>query len=315
MSRILITGGAGFLGSALARHLVETGGHEVGVFDDFSRGRRHRLPGSCNIFEGDIRDREAVMCAVFDHDVILHLAYVQGTQTFYEDPRYVIDVALNGIVNVLHGCEMALSRKELFLVSSSEVYQVPPEGMVPTGETVPLSVPDVTNPRYSYGAGKIASEVAALAYSNVLARTVIVRPHNLYGPDAGHEHVIPQLAVKAQQPDDELLIQGSGFETRSFCHVDDCATAFGVLLESGEDRGVYHVGNPEEVTIHQLATMILEYYGRRMRIVPSELPKGSPARRCPDISRMLELGWRPCVSLADGLPDTLAWYDRNRVPA
>jgi nucleoside-diphosphate-sugar epimerase len=129
--------------------------------------------------------------------VIWHLAYVQGTQTFYADPKDVIDVALRGIMNVLGACEAA-GKPDLILVSSSEVYQEPPAGMFPTDETVPLSVPDVTNPRYSYGGGKIASEIATLAYSQagMLNRAVIVRPHNIYGPDMGFEHVIPEFAVR-----------------------------------------------------------------------------------------------------------------------
>lgn len=152
MSRHLVTGGAGFIGSALTNRLIQDG-HYVRVLDRCSRGRPERLHEAARLTVGDIRDPEAVERAVQDADTIWHLAYVQGTQTFYSDPKDVIDVALKGIMNVLTACEKQPG-KDLILASSSEVYQNPPEGMYPTDETVPLSVPDVTNPRYSYEIGR-----------------------------------------------------------------------------------------------------------------------------------------------------------------
>jgi dTDP-glucose 4,6-dehydratase/UDP-glucose 4-epimerase len=317
MSHHLVTGGAGFIGSALVRRLIAEG-HTVTVFDRFSRGKEARVHRDAQIVHGDIRDSHGMLGrSVRQADVIWHLAYVQGTQTFYADPKDVIDVALRGIMNVLHACETSHHKKELILVSSSEVYQEPPAEMFPTGENVPLSVPDVTNPRYSYGGGKIASELATLAYSQagLLKRAVIVRPHNIYGPDMGHEHVIPEFAARMRDLPAgarEFPIQGSGLETRSFCHIDDCVDGLMVLLDRGEDRNVYHLGNPgQEMRIKGLAQMVAECFGRRVRVAPGELPKGSPKRRLPDISKLRELGFEPKVSLADGLPGTVEWYAAN----
>ncbi len=212
------------------------------------------------------------------------------------------------MMNVLHSCETH-GGKELFLVSSSEAYQTAP---VPTDETVPLTVPDVTNPRYSYGGGKIACEVAAMAYGHagVFKRLVIARPHNIYGPDAGVDHVIPQFAERISKlngsPD--FQIQGTGQETRSFCHVDDCVEAFRVLLDRGEHMNVYHVGNDEELMISSLAAKIAQHAGHSIRLCPTDLPKGSPPRRKPDITKLRALGYEPRISLADGLSGTLDWY-------
>lgn len=322
MARHLVTGGAGFIGSALAHRLVREG-HEVTVFDRFSRGKEHRVPEGARTVKADIRDASRVASAVWDADTIWHLAYIQGTQTFYANPREVIDVALQGISNVLWACENRGDRKdkvELFLVSSSEVYQNPPERMYPTDETVPLSVPDVTNPRYSYGVGKIASEVATLAYADVLKRAVIVRPHNIYGPDMGQDHVIPQFAMRMMElPRGEkgFKIQGTGRETRSFCYIDDCIDGLMVLYEKGRDRNVYHLGNPaEEYEIRQLALEVADWFGRgEILVIPGELPKGSPIRRAPDISKMKVLGFEPSVTLYEGLKPTLAWYADQRVAA
>lgn len=319
MSRHLITGGAGFIGSALAHRLIAEG-HEVTVLDRFSRGKITRLPKGAHTIHGDIRSAATVYRAVAGADVIWHLAYVQGTQTFYADPKDVIDVALTGIMNVLHACEDSAHKPDLFLVSSSEVYQNPPVGMFPTDESVPLSVPDVTNPRYSYGGGKIACELAVLAYSQagLLGRAVIVRPHNIYGPDMGHEHVIPEFAERMLDRSRwpyrpiKFPIQGTGRETRSFCYIDDCVDGLMVLREGGEDRNVYHLGNPnEEHTISDLAHLVAGCFGREIDVVPGALPKGSPIRRLPDISKLRALGYEPRVSLADGLPGTVAWYAAN----
>jgi len=318
MTRHLVTGGAGFIGSALAHRLVKEG-HAVTVLDRFSRGKAERLPTKALQIKGDIRDRQAVQRAVRAADVIWHLAYVQGTQTFYADPKDVIDVALGGIMNVLNACEdhavVEGERKELILVSSSEVYQNPPEGMFPTDETVPLSVPDVTNPRYSYGGGKIASEIATLAYSqaDILKRAVIVRPHNVYGADMGFEHVIPEFAVRMLDlmavNGSDFHIQGSGKETRSFCHIDDCVDGLMVALAQGEDRNVYHLGNPyEEHSIEELAYEVARIFGMGIDIVPGKLPKGSPTRRLPSITKLALLGFQPAVTLEKGLRGTLDWY-------
>jgi nucleoside-diphosphate-sugar epimerase len=309
MTRHLITGGAGFIGSNLAHRLVREG-HDVTVLDRFSRGKSERLPAEVTQIKGDICDQSLVLCAIGGCDVVWHLAYVQGTQTFYADPKDVIDVALLGIINVLRSCELQ-GGKDLILVSSSEVYQNPPAGMFPTDETVPLSVPDVTNPRYSYGGGKIASELAALAYAQAGAvnRAVIVRPHNVTAADMGEDHVVPQLARRVQAlTGNELPIQGDGRATRCFNHIDDAIDGLLVAYEHGE-TGVYHLGDPrEEITIGELALRIARYYGREVTLRPSELPKGSPTRRVPDIGKLQALGYEPKRSLDETLASALEWY-------
>ena len=199
MSRHLITGGAGFVGSALAHRLVAEG-HEVTVLDRFSRGKRGRVPqggaDDCGRYP-EPRSRSAMPWMNRTRSGISPTCRERRRST--RTPRTSSTWRCAGIMNVLERCEEQAERTpELFLVSSSEVYQNPPEGMFPTDETVPLSVPDVTNPRYSYGGGKIASELATLAYAQagILSRAVIVRPHNIYGPDMGNEHVIPEFAER-----------------------------------------------------------------------------------------------------------------------
>ena len=311
----LVTGGAGFLGAALVRHLLDVG-QKVAVLDDFSRGAPRRLEplrGRLELLEGDIRDRDVVRRATEDVDAVWHLASVNGTEHFYAMPDVVLDVAVRGMINVIDACTEN-DVAELFLASSSEVYQTPPS--VPTDEAAPLSIPDPLNPRFSYAAGKITSEILALNYGRKrFERVVVFRPHNVYGPDMGSEHVISQFAVRAAALIREhktgvipFSIQGDGSETRAFLHVDDFIDGLEILRNRGEHLGIYHIGCPEEVSIRRVAELVFEHLDRDFRIVAGELRTGSPERRCPDISKMRSLGFEPRVSLADGLPGVLRWY-------
>ena len=317
-NKVLVTGGSGFIGSALVKALLRGGVH-VRVFDDNSRGQPRRLADIKNDIEfvaGDIRDAAAVEAACRDIDEVHHLAFVNGTEFFYKQPDLVLDVGVRGMLNVIDACRTHGIGK-LVLASSSEVYQTPPK--IPTDETAPLVVPDVYNPRYSYGAGKLISEVLAVNFGRkYFDRVLIFRPHNVYGPDMGAEHVIPQLALRLyalarRQPSGRLRfeIQGSGKETRSFCYIDDLIAGVMLMREKGEHLGIYHVGTTEEIDIAGLARRIVAHMKREAEIVPTALQRGGTVRRCPDISKLATLGYRPRVPLDQGLPPTLDWYWRQ----
>lgn len=322
--KYLVTGGTGFIGSALVKALLHAGA-TVRSLDNDSRGSRHRLGSATQdveLVKGDIRDPDAVQRAAKGMDGICHLAYVNGTEFFYTKPEFVLDVAVRGMLNVIDAC-LAYDIGELVLASSSEVYQTPPS--VPTGETVPLSVPDPLNPRYSYGGGKIICELMALNYGrSKLDRVVIFRPHNAYGPDMGWEHVIPQLAVRsvrlmhaADGGTVRLPIQGNGTEIRSFIYIDDLVDGVMKAIESGEHLGIYHVGTADEVTIADLVEKIGQSLGVPVEIVPGELQPGGTLRRCPDITKLRALGFSPRVTLQEGLDITVSWYrdHADRAPA
>ena len=311
----LVTGGTGFIGAALVRALVSRG-DRVRALDNGSRGAVRRLgdAGSgVELINGDIRDSAAVTGAMQGIERVVHLAYVNGTEHFYQRPELVLEVAVKGIVNVIDAC-VSRGVGELVLASSSEVYQSPPR--VPTDETAPLSVPDPHNPRYSYGGGKIISELMALNYGrHHIPRVLVFRPHNVYGPDMGWEHVIPQLALRlrklarASAGPVDLPIQGTGKETRAFVHIDDLVKGVLRVLDAGEHLGIYHVGSAEEVTIADLARRIGLCFSREVRVVSGDLREGSTVRRCPDISKLRALGYEPQVPLSAGLPPTVRWYD------
>lgn len=316
--RILVTGGSGFIGAALVKALLRNG-NRVRVLDDNSRGSPRRLAevaADIELIDADIRDADAVERAAQGMDEVHHLAFVNGTEFFYKSPDLVLDVGVRGMINVVDACRRH-GVGTFLLASSSEVYQTPPN--IPTDENVPLVVPDPLNPRYSYGAGKLISEVMAINYGRkFFQRVLIFRPHNVYGPDMGFEHVIPQFALRLHaaakaQPAGRLRfeIQGNGAETRSFCFIDDLVAGVMTMRDKGEHLGIYHVGTGEEVSIADLAHRIARDAGRDIELAAGPPAKGGTPRRCPDISKLARLGYKPRVSLDQGLQPTLDWYWHN----
>lgn len=316
MTRTLVTGGSGFIGSALVRALVARG-EDVRTLDDDSRGSSQRLKdldGKIDMLRGDVRDTATVQRAVSGVDRVIHLAYVNGTEFFYSRPELVLEVAVKGMINVLDAC-LSSDVRELVLASSSEVYQKPPR--IPTDEDVPLVVPDPLNPRYSYGGGKIISELLAINYGRTsFERVVIFRPHNVYGPDMGWEHVIPQLTLRIRgalraEGRIRVQVQGSGSETRAFVFIDDLVAGVLLLLDRGQHLGIYNVGNDEEITVRALAREIGRCFGRDVEVEAGDSPEGSVRHRSPDISKLRALGFAPRVALSEGLKPTVRWYDAH----
>jgi nucleoside-diphosphate-sugar epimerase len=296
-----VTGGAGFIGSHIVRALVRDG-QQVHVFDDFSRGHPASIPREVTIHQGDIRHLEELMEACENVDEVIHLAYVNGTRTFYDDPCRVLDIGVRGVVNLLDACCLC-EIPRLMLVSSSEVCQT--DDM---SETAPLTIPDPHNPRFSYSAGKIISEMMAI-HCGFFEWMTIVRPFNVYGPGMPEGHVIPDFKKKLEERESPFTIVGDGSQTRSFCYVDDFVDGFMMVRARGEHNGIYNVGTPEEISIRDLARLMLKIYGEpmsRQNIQEKyQLRDGSIARRKPDISKIAALGYRPKVSLTEGLRRTM----------
>jgi nucleoside-diphosphate-sugar epimerase len=315
--RYLVTGATGFIGSAVVQALLKSG-NDVRALDNESRGSRRRLSAVESQIEwvnADVRDGAAVARAVQGMDAVCHLAAVNGTEFFYTQPDLVLEVAVKGMLNVLDAC-VVHGVGDLFVASSSEVYQTPSQ--VPTDEAVSLSIPDPLNPRYSYAGGKIISELLTLNYGRKkFRRAVIFRPHNVYGPDMGWEHVIPQLTLRLHELCNQtsgpvvLPIQGTGEETRAFVFIDDLVAGLLTVIEKGEHLGIYNIGTEEEMSIKQLTDEIGRYFGREVRIAPGKLKPGGTLRRCPDIKRIRALGYVPRVSLREGLAATIPWYVEN----
>ncbi len=300
---ILVTGGSGFIGSAIVKYLVKRK-YNVVVFDNNSRGRSRRIKDVNNkisFIKGDIRDKKKLLSINKKIDTVIHLAYINGTKFFYEKPFEILDIAVNGYLNILEFCKIK-KVQNLFLASSSEVYQNPIK--IPTDENEMLKIPDIHNPRYSYGGGKIFSELYGLYFAKkYLKKFVIFRPHNVYGADMGNDHVIPEFIIRFKKigKKKNFLIHGTGNEVRSFIHIDDFINGFDKIFQRGKNTEIYNIGTTEKVKISRLAYLISKIYKKKIKIIRSKLPKGSPSKRCPDIRKIKKLGFKQKISLRDGL--------------
>lgn len=314
----LVTGGTGFIGSALVKKLLKEG-YRVRIIDNNSRGNLRRVKDikkDIEFIKADIRDLNSVSKTCRGIDTVIHLADVNGTEFFYTKPDLVLDVGVRGMLTVLDAC-IKNKVENLIVASSSETYQNPP--IVPTPENVRLIIPDPLNPRYSYAGAKIIKEIMTINYGRkYFKRAIIFRPHNVYGPDMGWEHVIPQFVLRMKTLSEKnkskivkFPIQGTGKETRSFCFIDDFIDGLTKIIKRGKHLEIYHIGTTEEVSIKKLAAEVAKYFDRKVDLIQGTLAPGGTPRRCPDISKLRQLGYNPRISLAEGIEFTAEWYIRN----
>jgi UDP-glucose 4-epimerase len=324
MSRVLITGGGGFIGAHLARALAGAG-DEVDLLDDLSRGQMDAdlrellaLP-NVRLLERDLLAPGAAEDLPTEYARIFHLAAIVGVANVLEAPDRVLrrNVELLGAVLDISARQSALER--LVFASTSEVYAGTLElGTlpVPTPEDAPLTVPDLRLPRTSYMLSKIFGE--AMVLQSDLPVTV-VRPHNVYGPRMGLAHVIPELLQRAHAtPDGGRLEVYSVEHRRTFCHVSDAVEMIARAARSPEGVGeTLNVGKQDpEIMIGELAELVIDTVGKRLEIEPLPPHPGSPARRCPEMSHMAAVtGYVAQTSLEDGVRDTYDWYRRNAFEA
>ncbi len=300
--KFLVTGGTGFIGSHISRLLVNLG-HKVTIFDNNTRGKFSRINDirkKVKFISGDVRNKKKLFNAVKGSNAVIHLAYINGTKYFYSKPDLVLDVAVKGLVNIFDACKK-YNIKEIYLASSSEVYQTPAK--IPTDEAESLKIPDIMNPRYSYGGGKILTELMGINFGRKFFKKLIIfRPHNVYGNDMGNEHVIPEFMKRIRRKNKKnFYIEGTGNEIRSFIHIKDFLNAFKILLQKGKHLEIYNIGNSEKVRIIELAKMISVIMNIKVKIVKKPLKKGGTKIRVPDIQKITKLGFKNQITLKKGL--------------
>lgn len=320
MSKVLITGGGGFIGEHLARRL-EAGEHQVDLVDDFSRGvpdeRLKELlakPG-VRLLQRNLLDPPALDDAPTDYDVIFHLAAIVGVANVLGRPYDVLQQNLVLLLNLLSFAERQENLGRFVFTSTSEIYAGTLEAFgleIPTPESAPITVPDVRLPRTSYMLSKLYGE--ALCLQGTVPATV-VRPHNFYGPRMGLSHVIPELLQRAHAaPDGGALEVFSPEHRRTFCFIDDAVEMLRLAAETESCAGeALNVGRQTpEVPIEDLARLVIDVVGRDLEIVGMPATAGSPVRRAPDMTKTAELtGYRAQVDLEDGVRRTYAWYAEN----
>ena len=302
----LVTGGTGFIGSNICKLLVKKN-YNVKVFDNNFRGNVSKIKEiktKLKFIKGDIRNKELLNKSLKNTDAVIHLAYVNGTKHFYSKPVLILDIAIKGMINVIDAC-IKNKVKELYLASSSEVYQTPIK--IPTDETESLKIPDIFNPRYSYGGGKILTELMGVHYGKqYFKKLIIFRPHNVYGKNMGNEHVIPEFINRFKSlRGKSFKIQGSGNETRSFIYIEDFVQAFDLILTKGKHLNIYNIGTSEKIKIKDLAFKLAKIYKKKVLLKKTALAKGGTKIRLHDITKIKSLGFRKKFSLDKGLKETL----------
>jgi dTDP-glucose 4,6-dehydratase len=305
MPRAVVTGGAGFIGSHLCRELVARG-YEVVAVDNFLTGRKSNLVGllgnGVELLEHDVSLGLPVEGPV---DAVLHFASPASPADYLNHPLATLDVGSNG---TRHALDLAKAHAARFIMAStSEVYGDPLEH--PQVESYWGNVNPI-GPRSVYDESKRFAESLTFAYHRLYDMNVgVVRIFNTYGPGLrpGDGRVVSNFLVQAMNGK-PLTIYGDGSQTRSFCYVDDEVRGILALLES-DHTGPVNIGNPDEFTVKELASTVLEVTGSSSDIVFESLPTDDPIRRRPDITLARELlGWQPEVSLREGLERTYASY-------
>lgn len=320
MKKVLITGGAGFVGEALARSLIADG-VEVHIVDNFSRGVRDpavtmlRESGGVRLFDADLTCAETHEILDRDYEQIFHLAAIIGVRNVLERPFEVLRDNTAMLANMLRvaGTQRQLSR--FVFASTSEVYAGSLQYLdmpVPTPEGTPLALTDLDHPRTSYMLSKIYGEAMCL-HSGL--PVTIVRPHNVYGPRMGMSHVIPELLQRtdAARPGTELTVY-SPEHKRTFCHIDDAVALLKALVTSPAASGeTFNLGAPgPEVEMAELARLIIATVDKPLRLEPGSTSPGSPTRRCADMSKASKFtGVTAKVTLEEGLRHTWKWYRDN----
>ncbi len=319
-NKVLITGGAGFIGLYLSRLHVEQG-DEVLMIDNFFRGKddpdlKELLKAkNVKLMEIDLTSPEGWNKIKGNFDYVYHLAAVNGTDLFYKIPHEVLRINL---LASIYGLEWARTKnpkgKNLF-TSSNEAYAGALEAFnqlpIPTPEDVPLVISDVKNPRWTYAATKAIGEQLFIHYgTSYKMRNVIVRPHNFYGPRAGFNHVIPQFIERIVKKTDPFPIYGAD-DTRSFCYIQDAVEAMRLVMISNKTDGeIYHIGTTEETVIKDLAETLFKiskWHPKKLDIQKS--PEGSVKRRLADVSKIKNaVGWEANTTLEQGLTKTYDWY-------
>jgi UDP-glucuronate decarboxylase len=303
--RILVTGGAGFLGSHLCEKLLGLG-HEVVCLDNFFTSARRNVEHLLDDHRFELLRHDVTEPIIIEVDEIYHLACPASPVHYQRNPVRTIRTAVDGTLNML---DMAREvRARILIASTSEVYGDPkehPQREAYWGHVNPIG------PRACYDEGKRCAESLTVSYARQYGvATRIVRIFNTYGPRM-HENdgrVVSNFVLQALK-NEPITVYGQGEQTRSFCYVSDLLEGFVRLLATADDPGPVNIGNPSERTIKDLAELIIKLTNSKSQLRFEPLPVDDPTRRCPDITRAKQLlGWEPRVAIEDGLKDTIAYF-------
>jgi len=318
VEKVLITGGAGFVGYHLANNLLESG-YRIDILDNFSRGVNDVQLSDLvenekiSLINADLLQSAAEQIDN-DYGYIYHFAAVIGVQHVLKAPFDVLEKNFILLQNALKIARKQKKLRRFVFTSTSEIYAgtLNQYGLeFPTPESTPLMVSDPHEARSSYMLSKIYGETMCL-HSGL--PVTIVRPHNFYGPRMGLSHVIPELMKKVVDTDTGIVDVFSVKHKRTFCYIADAIDMIQLLAESEKTIGEsYNIGNDdEEITMGELAQKIIDLIGKDVAINSMPTTPGSPERRCPSIRKLKKaISYTKQYPLDKGLQKTFAWYDAN----
>jgi len=307
--RVLVTGGAGFLGSFLCERLLDAG-HEVLCVDNYFTGSRDNILHLMDNPRFETIRHDVTFPLYVEVDEIYNLACPASPIHYQFDPVQTVKTSVHGAINILGLAKR--TRAKVFQASTSEVYGDPsihPQVESYWGNVNPIG------PRACYDEGKRCAETLFFDYHRQYGVNIrVARIFNTYGPrmNPNDGRVVSNFIVQALR-NEPVTLYGEGTQTRSFCYVDDLIEGFLRLMGAPNAvTGPVNLGNPSEFTVRQLAEMVIEMTGSKSKLVFNPLPQDDPLQRQPDISRAREqIGWHPTVPLRHGLERTIEYFDRK----
>ena len=307
--RILVTGGAGFIGSHLCERLIDQG-HTVICLDNLFTGSRGNISRLLANPRFEFLRHDVNEPLILEVDQVYHLACPASPVHYQRNPVRTIRTCVQGTLHALELCREVSAR--LLIASTSEIYGDPsvhPQVESYWGDVNPIGI------RACYDEGKRCAEALAVSYARQYEVEVrIARIFNTFGPrmDVMDGRVVSNFIVQALRGE-SITLYGDGGQTRSFCYVDDLVEALIRFMNVTCGPEPVNLGNPRETTIGQIASMIRDMTGSSSSIVYQPLPQDDPTRRCPDIQRARDLlGWAPTISLEQGLERTIEYF-RGRI--
>jgi UDP-glucuronate decarboxylase len=306
--RVLVTGGAGFLGSHLCERLVRDG-HDVLCVDNFFTGQKDNVAHLLSNPQFEMLRHDVTFPLYLELDEIYNLACPASPIHYQFDPVQTTKTSVVGAINMLGLAKRTKSK--IFQASTSEVYGDPtvhPQTEDYRGNVNPLG------PRACYDEGKRCAETLFFDYNRQhKLRIKVARIFNTYGPrmHPNDGRVVSNFIVQALKGED-ITVYGDGLQTRAFCYVEDLIDGVVRMMASPDDvTGPINLGNPHEIPVRELAERVIDLIGAKSQIVHRPLPQDDPMQRCPDIARAQQmLGWRPRVGLDEGLRETITYFDR-----
>jgi len=314
---VFLTGGAGFIGTALARHFLGKGAR-VTVFDVYVRDAMRYFPEvaehpNLRRIKGDVRDLAAVKAAVGEATLVFHLAAIAGVSKYFRIPADVMEINVLGTYNILEAIKDNRRVRAFFDFSTSEIYGSNCFGAREDGD---VKMENIFAKRWTYATSKMASEKFGMAYHWQYGVPFIgVRPFNVYGPGQVGEGVISYFLNSCLR-NDRIKVTGDGSQCRTYCYIDDFVDAIDILV-GNIDKAVgtsFNIGRSTEIySVLSLAQLVQEIAGVSVGIEFVQHAGDDVMVRSPSIAKLKALGYEPKVSLREGLKRTLDWYRANQV--